>query len=144
MGLHCHHKHEVVEHFDLNFAPPQAEPFHNLKLLDMAAPLVKAYLAEIVVLCAFAAGVCDLLVRQLPKICIFENFIQRSDEILISAISLSLFGRSMTCELRIEIVVIIAQPIERFGIFVVTDRAQRTRKTPKKSRVLQDLLSPPA
>ena len=25
-----------------------------------------------------------------------------------------------------------AQPIERLGIFVVTDRAQRTRKTPKK------------
>ena len=38
----------------------------------------------------------------------------------------------MACDLRIEIVIIIAQPIERLGIFVVTDRAQRTRKTPEK------------
>jgi len=130
LGLHCHHKHDVVEHFDLNFAPPQAEPFSNLKLLDMTAALVKADLAEIVVLClgfdrygAFAVGVCDFLVRQLLKICIFENFIQGSDEILISAISLCPFGPSVASDLRIEILIIIAQPIERFGIFVVTDRA---------------------
>jgi hypothetical protein len=38
----------------------------------------------------------------------------------------------VACDLGIEIVIIIAQPIERLGLFVVLDRAQRTRKTPKK------------
>jgi len=105
----------------------------------MAAALVKAYLAEIVVLCldfdrdcAFAVGFCDLFVRQLLKICIFENFIQRSDEIVIGAIPLCAICRSVACDLGIKIVVIIAQPIERLRIFVVTDCAQRARKTPKK------------
>ncbi len=139
LGLHCHHKHDVVEHLGLNFAPPQAEPFANLKLLDMTAALVKAHLAEIVVLrldfdrhCAFAVGVCDVLVRQLLKVCIFENFVQGSDQIVIGAIALYPVDRGVACDLRTEIVIIIAQPIERLGIFVVTDRAQRTGKTPKK------------
>jgi hypothetical protein len=105
----------------------------------MAAALVKAHLTEIVVLCldfdrycAFAVGLGDLRVRQLLKICIFENFIQRPDEIVLGAIALCTIRRSVGCDLGIEIIVIIAQPIERLGIFVVTDRAQRTRKTPKK------------
>jgi hypothetical protein len=105
----------------------------------MAAALVKAHLAEIVVLrldldcyCAFAVGVCNVLVRQLIKICIPENLVQRSDEIVIGEFTLCPVGRRVTCNLRIEIVIIIAQPIERLGIFVVTDRAQRTRKTSKK------------
>ena len=38
----------------------------------------------------------------------------------------------VACDLRIEIIIISAQPIERLGIFVVTDRAQRTGKTPKE------------
>jgi hypothetical protein len=104
----------------------------------MVAALVKAHLAKIVVLCldfdrycALAVGVCDLLVRQLLKICIFENSVQRLDEIVISAISLCPFGRSVAGDLRTKIVIIIAQPIERFGIFIMTDRSQRTRKTSK-------------
>ena len=48
LTLHRHHKHDVVEHFDLNFAPPQAEPFGNLKPFDMVPALVKAHLTEIV------------------------------------------------------------------------------------------------
>jgi hypothetical protein len=47
LGLHCHHKYDVVEHLDLNFAPPQAEPFGNLKPFDMVPALVKAHLTEI-------------------------------------------------------------------------------------------------
>ena len=86
LGLHCHHKHDVVEHLALNFAPPQAEPLAYLKLLNMAAALVKSHLSEIVVLRldldryrAFAVGLCDVLVRQFLKICIFENFVQGSN-----------------------------------------------------------------
>ena len=52
----------------------------------MAAALVKAHLSEIIVLrldldryCAFAVGLCDVLVRQFLKICIFENFVQGSN-----------------------------------------------------------------
>jgi len=82
--------------------------------------------------CAFAVGVYNVLVRQLLKICIFENFVQTSDEIVIGVFTLCPVGRSMACDLRIEKVIIIAQPIERLGIFVVTDRAQRTRKTSKE------------
>ena len=130
LGLHCHNKHDIVEHFDLYFAPSQAKPFSYFKPLDMAAALVKAYLAEIIVLCldfdrncAFAVGFCDLFVRQLLKICIFENFIQRSDEIVIGAIALSAIRHSVPCDLWIEIVIIVTQPIERVGVFVVTDRA---------------------
>jgi hypothetical protein len=77
-------------------------------------------------------GDCDVLVRQLLKVCIFENFVQGSDQIVIGAIALCPVSRGVACDLRIEIIIIIAQPIERLGIFVVTDRAQRTRKTPKK------------
>jgi hypothetical protein len=51
LGLHCHYKHDIVEHLNLNFAPPQAEASGNLKLLGMPAALVKARFAEIVVLC---------------------------------------------------------------------------------------------
>jgi hypothetical protein len=65
----------------------------------MAAALVKAHLAEIVVrcldfdrYCAFAVGVCNVLVRQLGKICIFENFVQRSDEIVIGVFTLCPVG----------------------------------------------------
>ena len=66
--------------------------------------------------CAFAVGVCNVLVRQLVKI--FENFVQRSDEIVIDVFTLCPVGRSVACDLRIEIVIIIAQP--SLGIFVVT------------------------
>src|SRR3974377_1451191 len=41
-------------------------------------------------------------------------------------------GCGVGCDLRIEIVIIIAQPVEHVGIFVVKDRAQRTCKTQKK------------
>jgi hypothetical protein len=129
-GLHCHHKHDVVEHFDLNFASPQAEPFGKLNLLDMVAALVKAHTAESVGrcldfnrYCAFAVSGCDVFVRQLLKICIFENFVQRADQIIIGVVTLCPIGRGVACDLRIEIVIVIAQPIERVGIFVVTDRA---------------------
>ena len=105
----------------------------------MAAALVKSHLSEIVVLrldldryCAFAVGLCDVLVRQFLKICIFENFVQGSNQIVIGAIALYAVNRGVACDLRTKIVIIIAQPIERLGIFVVTDRAQRTRKTPKE------------
>jgi hypothetical protein len=77
-------------------------------------------------------GVCDVLVRQLLKIGVFEKFVERSDQIVIGAITLCPVGCGVACDLRVEIVVIITQPVERPGIFVVTDRAQRTRKTPKK------------
>jgi hypothetical protein len=74
----------------------------------------------------------DVLVRQLLKVCIFENFVQGSDQIVIGAIALCPVSRGVACDLRIEIIIIIAQPIERLGIFVMTDRAQRAGKTPKK------------
>ena len=81
----------------------------------MAAALVKEHLAEIVVLsldfdryCAFAVGVYNVFMRQLVKICIFENFVQRSDEIVIGVFTLCPVGRSVACDLRIEIVIIIA------------------------------------
>ena len=68
----------------------------------MAAALVKADFAEIIVLClnfdrdcTFAVGFRDLFVRQLLKICIFKNFIQRSDEIVIGTIPLCVICRSV-------------------------------------------------
>ena len=61
--------------------------------------------------------------RQLLKTCIFENFIQRSDEIIIGAITLSAIRHNVPFDLWIEIVIIVTQPIERVGVFVVTDRA---------------------
>ena len=68
---------------------------------------------------AFAVGLCDVRVRQLLKICIFENFVQGSNQIVIGAIALYAVSRGVACDLRTEIVIIIAQPIERLGIFVV-------------------------
>jgi len=111
LGLHCHHKHDVVEHLGLGLAPPKTEPLAYLKLLDMAAALVKAHLAEIVVLRldfdryrAFAVGVCDILVRQLLKICIFKNFVQGPNQIVIGAIALYAVDRGVACDLRTKIV----------------------------------------
>ena len=62
----------------------------------------------------------------------FENFVQRSNQIVIGAIALCPVSRGVARDLRAEIIIILAQPIERLGIFVVADRAQRTRKAPKK------------
>src|SRR5262249_4110426 len=111
LALHCHHKHDVIEHLYLDFAPSQAEPLGYLKLFDMTAAFVKAHLAKIVVRCldfdrhcASAVCVCDVLVRQLFKICIFENFVQGSDEIVIGAIALCPVGRGVACDFGAEIV----------------------------------------
>jgi hypothetical protein len=77
-------------------------------------------------------SVSNVLVRQLLKIRIFENFVQRPDEIVISGIALSAVGLNDARNLGTEIVIIITQAIERLGIFVVADRPQRSRKAPKK------------
>jgi hypothetical protein len=117
----------------------------------MAAALVKAHLAKIVVLrldfdrdCAFAVCVCDVLVRQLLKICIFEKFVQRSDQIVIGAIALCPGNRGVASDLRIEIVIVITQPIERLRIFVMTDRALACAQSAKKVHVPRGLSSRPA
>jgi hypothetical protein len=105
----------------------------------MATALVKAHFAEIVVLRfdfdryrAFAVGLCDVLARQLLKICIFENIVQGSNQIVVGAIALYAVDCGVACDLGTKIVIIIAQPIERLRIFIVTDRPERARKTPKK------------
>ena len=69
MILPSHQKHDVVEHFDLDFATPHAEPLANLKLLDMAAALVKAHLAEIVVLCLDFDRYCAFAVASATSSC---------------------------------------------------------------------------
>src|SRR5262249_40932949 len=115
LALHCNDKHDIIKHLNFDFAPSQTEPLVDLNLFDMAAPFVKAHLTKIVVLCldfdgqcSFAVGLRDILVRQLLKICILENFVQGSDQIVIGAIALSPVGRGVACNLGAEIIIVVA------------------------------------
>lgn len=138
LRLHRYHENDVVEDIDLDLASPQAEPFGDLDLLGMVAAPVEAHFAEIVVLRldldrhrAPAMRVGDVLVRQFLEIGVLEDAVERADEIVVSAVALRAVGRGEASDLGTEIVVIVAQSIERLGIFVMTDRAQRAGKTPK-------------
>src|SRR5580692_8764993 len=70
--------------------------------------------------------------RQLFEISVFENLVERLNEIGIGAIGQRAVGRGECRDLGTEIVVVVAQTVERLGIFVVTDRSQRSREAPEQ------------
>ena len=105
----------------------------------MTATPIEPHLAEIIVLrldldgyCPPAVRIGNLFVRQFFKVCVLENLVERPDQIVVSDIALCAVGRGETGNLRTEIIIIVAQSIERLRIFVVTDCPQRARKTPKQ------------
>src|SRR5690348_3895748 len=98
----------------------QTEPLGDVDLLEMAAPPIEPYFAEIVALRldldrnrppAVRTG--DVFVRKFFKICIFENPVERPDQIVISGIALCAVSCRETRNLGTEIIIIVAQSIER-------------------------------
>jgi len=63
--------------------------------------------------------------RQLDEVRVLEHFVERGDEIGVGAIEPRTIERRMRRRLRVEIIVVIAQPLERREILVVIDRREQ-------------------
>ena len=93
---------------------------------------VEAHLAEIAELCvhgnaqhrALVMGVADFRVRQFGEIGDLQHPIERLDQIAVTALEHGRIGRRVLRHLRIEIVIVAAQALEHFEIFIVIDRGQ--------------------
>jgi hypothetical protein len=130
--LHRHHEDDVAVDFGFDLAPAQAEPIGDFALLGVPAAPPEAYLAKIIerrldldpLPGTAPVGVADVRVRQFGKIGLLEHLLQGLHEVAVAALARRALERGMRRDLGAEIVIVVAQPLERFEIIVVIDRRQ--------------------
>ena len=133
LGLRFHRRDhdDVIVDLGLDLTPAQPQPFADLERLDVPPAPVEAHLAEIIerrldldAQRAPAMGRTDLRVRQLDEIRVLKHLVERGHEIGVGARERRAVQRRMGHDLRVEIVVVVAQPLERREILVMADRGE--------------------
>ena len=79
-------------------------------------------------------GVADLRVRQLDEVGVLEHLVEGLHEVAVAALARRAVERGMRLDLGAEIVIVVAQPLERLEIFVVIDRRQHVAEPAELSR----------